>query len=232
MSSSSSGNGGPSFALLTGDASANPDVVASFRLGDNSMRPDGVPEFALGDASEDWAGAAGHLTWDASHDANGDGDRDGAFFSVAPVRLRVERQAVRWSVGTADFIVRAPRPFRRIRKVQVVAATAVVPSDCVVQWDFLEVRFCDADADPTAAAGARRHASPCLPRASSRAGLRRSPLAGGPTAPGLLQQYAEIIGPPQADRFELRGQVTLRADRGVRSLPVDALRGQVLIFTE
>src|SRR4051794_11237633 len=115
MSSSSSSNGGPTFALVNGDASANPDVVASFRLGDNSMRPDGAPEFALGDADGDWAGAAGHLTWDPSPHEHADGD--GAFFSVAPVRLRVERDLVKWSVGTADFVARAPRPFRRIRKV-------------------------------------------------------------------------------------------------------------------
>ena len=51
MSSSSSDGASLAFALLNGAASANPDVVASFRVGDNSISPDGLPEFALSDGA-------------------------------------------------------------------------------------------------------------------------------------------------------------------------------------
>src|SRR3954454_23537414 len=58
MSSSSSDGASLAFALLNGAASANPDVVASFRVGDNSISPDGLPEFALSDGAENGHGDA------------------------------------------------------------------------------------------------------------------------------------------------------------------------------
>src|SRR5258706_1119358 len=100
MSSSSSSNGALEFALLNGDASANPDVIASFRVGDNSMRPDGLPEFTVGDGAGLGSTPVGHITWDAAYE----GDRGGDFFSVAPVRLRMESEQISWSLGTAEFI--------------------------------------------------------------------------------------------------------------------------------
>src|SRR6266581_1717948 len=132
MSSSSSGNGAPIFALLNGDVSGTPDVVASFRVGDNSMRPEGLPEFMVSDASGATAGraSAGHITWDSSYGAT----EGGEFLSVAPVRMHLDMVAgqVRWSVGTTDFISCDCKRFRRITKLQVLATATTDVLDGLV----------------------------------------------------------------------------------------------------
>jgi hypothetical protein len=229
MSSSSSDNEMPEITLITGAGSADPDVVATFRVGDNSMRPDGVAEFTVVDRARSLIGAGplpgGHITWDASYDGTGE------FFSVAPVRLRIDSGRISWSVGTADFITSPVGPYRRIAKVQVLAAAAGDVWDGLVQWDSLQVTFRGDDGR------AARHASPCLPKAWSRATLRRASFAGdgGNAGAVMRQQFAEIISPRGTVGFELKGQVTLRAVGGSDQsslLSADALLGKVLVFTE
>lgn len=228
MSSSSSSNGGLEVALLNGDASANPDVIASFRVGDNSMHPDGLAEFMLSDHAGLGSTPVGHLTWDAAYES----DKGGDFFSVAPVRLLMDAEQIRWSVGTADFIARPSAPFCRIIKIQVMAVAAGEVLDALVRWDLLHVKFHGADGS------GQGHASPCLPRASSQVEVRRSISgsgAGSGASAAIRQQYAEIVGPRDAVGLELKGQVTLQARGGVgriTSLPADGLQGKVLIFTE
>jgi hypothetical protein len=228
MSSSSSSNGALEVALLNGNASANPDVIASFRVGDNSMDPDGMPEFMLSDRTGLGSTPVGHLTWDAAYEGASGGD----FFSVAPVRLRMDAEQICWSVGTADFIARPSAPFRRISKIQVLAVAAGEVLEALVRWDLLHVKFRQADGS------GQSHASPCLPRASSQIEVRRAISGGGGgggTSAGIRQQYAEIVGPRGAVGLELKGQVTLQARGGVgriTPLPADGLQGKVLIFTE
>jgi hypothetical protein len=220
MSSSSSDGGSLEFALLTGDPSANADVIASFRVGDNSMRPNGLPEFTIVDGAGGVNPPAGHITWDAGYDG-------GEFFSVATVRLQMDQKRIRWSVGTSDFISRPAVPFKRIRKVQVLAAAADEMLDGLIRWDLLQVNFGAGNGIGSI------HKSPCLPRASSQVGFR-SANSDARSAVGVRQQYAEIIGPCDAVQFELRGQITLQARTAgkAKSLPVDGLQGRVLIFTD
>jgi hypothetical protein len=179
------------------------------------------------DRAEVGSTPVGHLTWDAAYDVYSGGD----FFSVAPIRLRMDAEQIRWSVGTADFIARPSVPFRRISKIQVVAAAAGEVLDALVRWDLLHVKFHGTDGS------GQSHASSCLPRASSQIEVRRavSGSGGSGASAGIRQQYAEIIGPRGAVGFELKGQVTLQARGGARRiapLPADGLQGKVLIFTE
>jgi hypothetical protein len=229
MSSSSSGNGAASFALLNGDAADNPAVVASFRVGDNSMWPGGVPEFMVRGAGGA-NGSDGHITWDPDYDAGGANE----FTSVAPVRMHfdVGSGRVQWSVGTTDFISCDCDRFHRITKLQVTASTATDAPECLVQWDVLRLTFRRPNGT------VQCHASPCLPRASSRSAVRRATAdAAGPVSAlgGVRQQYAEIVGPDDAVAIGLIGQVTLRARGGdplASRLSADSLQGNVLIFAE
>lgn len=227
-SSSSSGNGGAVFAMLTGATTPRPQVVASFQFGGNGMRSTGQYEYMVSASPEQQAGgrATGHLTWDPTYTGQTGGS---AVFSVAPVRLEVGPKRARWSVGTNPFIRCACKGYQKVEKIQVVASAAGPKPDRVVQWDWLEVTLHHANGR------SETHQSTCLPKASTARPSRRS-VGSKAVATHARQQIAEIkpLG-GDVTGVEVRGVITLKAGdarNGTTRLKPSELQGRVLVFTK
>src|SRR5690349_9113353 len=224
-SSSSSAQAGVSISLITGATSPGPHLVAEFRIGGKDEHANDSYQYHLcsGGTATIFPMVGGHLTWDPTYNGSGSG-----FFSVAPVRLEVTPQTVKWAVGTSAFIETIPKPFWKIDKLQVCASAVRAAGDRSVQWDALEMILLHADGY------GEKCVSQCLPRVSTRHGTRRSAFAPNAAATALLQQFAEI-SPNRGDviSVQLRGTVTLRADeREKAALLPDDLCGRVLVFVD
>ena len=214
-----------SFALLNGQAPADPSVSAYLALGDGQVGGS-FPEFGLCDAGR--RSAHGRLTWDADHACNGS---DSPFFSVAPVRLDLKSNGeCRLAVGTADYVTLRTRPYQWIDTVQVAALAGTGTPGRSLRWDLIEIVFHYADGRTELCR------SNCLPAVATGLSVRRA--AQAPAAPHAPppRQYAEIsTGSHDVIGLKLRGQVTLRANESPSSafpLGPEDLRGQIAVFTD
>jgi hypothetical protein len=174
--------------------------------------------------------AEGHLTWDAQYAE----EPRGEFDSVASVRLVLRAPQLLWSVGTVNAVRCPPPTYRRLTKIQVLAAAHRRLPGAHLRWDALHLRL-------TTAGGrvGQVHALPCLPHARSRAESRRNggrdAAAAAVDGTGFQRQFAEILLPPTTVGIELKGQVSLRSqDAAAASLGLspDDLHGKVLVFAE
>ena len=213
------------FALLNGDASAEPCVAAYFAVGD---RYDGatLPQFSLRDAA--LRSAHGRLTWDPDHARGGSAS---PFFSVAPVRLDMKSTGeCLLSVGTADYVTLLTRPYRWIEKVQVTAAAGTGTPGRSMRWDLIEILFCYADGRTETCR------STCLPSVATGLRLRRPAHSSEPLGDLPPRQYTEIAtGSRDIVGLKLRGQVTLRANEtpgAAFPLRPEDLQGQIGVFTD
>lgn len=213
------------FALLNGQASADPCVAAYVALGDRHGGA-AIPEFSLCDAGR--GAAHGRLTWDADHARHGSAS---PFFSVAPVRLDVKPSGeCLLSVGTADFVMLHTRPYRWVEKVQVAASAGTDAPGRSFRWDLIEILFCYADGRTETCR------STCLPAVATGLRQRRPVQAPQPLSDRPPRQYTEIAtGSRDIVGFKLRGQVTLRANESLSAafpLRPEDLQGQIGVFTD
>lgn len=214
------------FALLNGDASPNPFVVACFRVGEDGAAPHVLPQFSISDA--DSRAVHGRLTWDAGHRRNGE---TSTFFSVAPVRLDMKADGeCLLSVGTSEYIRLVTEPYRWIERVQVAAVAGTCALERSLQWDALEVEFCYADGRIDTCN------STCLPRVLTGSRVRQAAQARGTLGARPPRQFADIAtGCRDVVGVRIRGQVTLRANESVAAaspLSAEDLQGRILVFTD
>lgn len=230
ISSSSWSDDGLDCSVINGDADeADALVVASLRIGDNSIRSEGLSEFQLtgtrsaGVAAEAKTVAEGHLTWDAVYAE----EYRPEFASVAPVRLILHGPRMVWSVGTVGAVQYPTPAYRRLTKIQVVAAAHRGQPSAFIRWDALLVRVITEGGKV-----GRLHVLPCLPQARSRAEPRRGKQSANQEGE-FQRQFAEIPLPSVAIGVELFGQVSLRVDEaGAPRLKIgpDDLYSKVLVF--
>lgn len=226
MSSSSSAGGLSPFTLLTGETSPNADVVASFKLGGaGGGERFGEQYMVTTNSTGGSASAAGHLIWDPTFS-----EGDPSLFSVAPVRLDISPQQVRWSVGTNEFLCCSCEPYSEIEKVQVAALATREATEYLIQWDMIELRYLFDDGRH------ERQVSTCLPKAAGGMKTRRSAANSASASTPFLQQFAEVsLAGAGIARLQLRGQVTLRSTG--QSVPKrrpgpEDLQGKVVLFTK
>ena len=208
-------------------------LIAEFQVGDNKISEDSKTgaEFELIKGKER---SAGQLVWDPCHTRP-----SGRFASVAPVILEVTRSGARFSVGTCPFITLPGSgkedEYRYIHEIWVSAMVDGGQPQRLVQWDSIDFVLVEEDGHH------EELSSYCLPRAARQQEPRRA--ATRPPIPeedrpvtaqtGLFQ----LTGNPIVE-FQLRGQVTLRANevygpRGMRAdLKPNDLQGSILVFTD
>lgn len=217
MEESSSSEEFASFALLNGDASADAELVATFRVGDNRGGAEGIPEFMVLDPRRELPLASGHLTWDPSYEPGA------ALDGTAQVRLDLSRDSVRWSVGTHEYLV-ATRSIGAIRRIEVLVS-ARDRGEASIHWEKMEL-IVERDGKRSSVA------CPCLPRASAGRPMRRSSTATAATSE-RFRQFAQIhLGRGGIERVRLSGLVTLRAAARPGALGADDLEGRILVFTD
>jgi len=208
-------------------------LTARFQVGDNKISgdPKAQPEFELMKGKER---STGELVWDPSHTRP-----SGRFSSVAPVTLEVTRSGARFAVGTCPFITLPGTgkedEFRYIHEIWVAAVVDGGQPQRLVQWDSIDFILVEEDGHH------EELSSYCLPRAARQQEPRRAltrPATSDEERPVTAQTgLFQLTGNPIVE-FQLRGQVTLRANevygpRGMRAdLKPDDLRGSILVFTD
>ena len=208
-------------------------LVAQFQVGGNKVTGDlkTDAEYELTKGKER---AAGELVWDPCHTRP-----TGRFSSVAPVTLEVTRGGARFSVGTCPFIslpgTGKEDEYRYINEIWVSAVVAGGQPQRVIQWDSIDFLLIEED-------GHREELSSyCLPRGARQQEPRRA--ATRPVIPDELRPVAaqtglfQLTGNPIVE-FQLRGQVTLRANEvyGTAAMRADLrpndLQGFILVYTD
>jgi hypothetical protein len=204
-------------------AAEPPNVQALFRFGSNSIKGKSE-EYSLQSGAHAPSAPRGHLTWDSAY-----GLRGRNFHSVAVVRLEMDRETCRFSVGTTDFIKAAPALYSTISKVQIVAGVTSARLNRMVRWDSAEVTFIHEDGFFDT------YASPCLPRADNSPRRRATVTQSHrDRQESLVQQYAEInASTDNVVAVRLLGQVTLCATDPSEDQPLepDDLQGHVYVYT-
>jgi hypothetical protein len=215
------------FVLLNGAMSPHPFVTACLRVGGNGNVADArpSPEYTI---SAEREAVNGRLVWDADHRRNG---LASSFFSVAPVKLRLNPAECLLSVGTGDYLCLPVTPYRWIEKIQVGAITGTEAPARTITWDFIEVDFSYTDGRT------ETQRSNCLPRVATGIPLRRSVQADDSRRRPYPQQFTEILtGSREVVEIKIRGQVTLRANDqatdGMCPLLAEDLQGRIQVFTD
>jgi hypothetical protein len=227
----------PIFCCEANEAPTRPDIdkaylVAQFQVGDNKVSDD--PKGAEFELIKGKQRSAGQLVWDPCQ-----ARPSGRFASVAPVTLEVTRSGARFAVGTCPFIALPGTgredEYRYINEIWVAAVVDGGQPQRLVQWDSIDFVLIEED-------GHREELSSyCLPRAARQQEPRRA--ATRPAVPEELRPVAaqtglfQLTGNPIVE-FQLRGQVTLRANEvygpaGMRAdLRPDDLQGFILVYTD